>query len=105
MDDLDRILSTYGSVDEYNRVQNEEKNYSDSTDSSEDNQKYMDITLEIVWEPVLECDDDNGKHCCYSTKYNDEFFFVTKYENGWCIERKCSDGEYRPVNSDCEGFA
>lgn len=60
---------------------------------------------EIVWEPILECDDENGNHCCYSTKYNGEFLYISKYHGDrWCIEHLCSDDEYRPVNSDCDNF-
>ena len=102
MDDLDRVLSAYGSVAEYNRVQDEE-DYNVDYDYT-DNQDYLDIEPEFTWEIVSECNDDDGKTTCYATKYNGNYYWVSHLENGWCIEMKCSDGEFRPINSSCEGF-
>lgn len=91
MDALDSILSAYGSVAEYNRVQDEDNDY-----GSDD--------YKFDWDIVSECNDDNGHPTCYSTKYNGQFYWVSHLENGWCIEKLCADGEYRPINSSCEGF-
>ena len=102
MDDLDNVLAKYGSVAEYNRVQNEEEPIS-SYDYA-DNQDYLDTDPEFVWNIIPECNDDNNRPSCYSIDYMGQTFWASHLENGWAIEMKCSDGEYRPINSDYEGF-
>ncbi|MBR1750257.1 MAG: hypothetical protein IJ740_05125, partial [Ruminococcus sp.] len=101
MDDLDRILAAYGSVAEYNRVQ-DEKDY--SYDSLyDDEQDYLDKP-DFVWTVITECNDDDGHPTCFSTEYEGRMFWGSHLSNGWAIEIKCSDGEYRPISSDYEGF-
>lgn len=103
MDDLDNILATYGSVAEYNRVNNED-DYSNYGSSSYDD---LGSTAEpeFVWTVISECDDDDNRHTCYSTEYNGRTFWASHLEKGWCIEIQCSNGEYRPINSDFEGYS
>lgn len=102
MDDLDRILAAYGSVAEYNRSQDEE-DYCCNT-LYDDNQDYLDYKPDFVWTVITECNDDDDHPTCFSTEYKGRMLWASHLENGWAIEMKCSDGEYRPISSDYEGF-
>lgn len=55
---------------------------------------------EIIWSPVSDTADENGKVDVFSTKVNGTFFWIEPTEKGYDITMEHRDGSVRPVYSD-----
>lgn len=52
-----------------------------SIEAVEDNEK-AELSNEIVWTPISETEDENGRATSYSTKYNDKFYWISENADG-----------------------
>ncbi len=71
--------------DELVALSDEEKNMVTTTEEKADNHDKTaptEYSNEIVWSPILETADDNGRAGSYSTKYNGKFYWITQNADG-----------------------
>ena len=52
-----------------------------SIEAVENNEK-AELSNEIVWTPISETEDENGRATSYSTKYNDKFYWISENADG-----------------------
>ena len=52
-----------------------------SIEAVENNDK-AELSNEIVWTPISETEDENGRATSYSTKYNDKFYWISENADG-----------------------
>lgn len=73
---------------------------------ADEQEEELELESEIIWTPILETADDNGNPTSYSTKYNDEFFWISENSEGkFDIEEEDSQGNIVPINSEFSGFS
>lgn len=59
---------------------------------------------DIVWEPVTDTADDNGKVDVFSTNVNGTIFWIEPTETGYAITMVYGDGSIRPISEDYSDF-
>lgn len=59
---------------------------------------------DIVWEPVTDTADDNGKVDVFSTNVNGTIFWIEPTENGYAVTMEYGDGSIRPISEEYNNF-